>query len=531
MAARNAALAEMRTTWPYFAGLLLALLVALALRCVAPDVRPFHNDEGVNAVKFAQLSTGSGYKYDPNEHHGPSLPYATLVLARLTGAAGLEAFTDARFRLVDVLFGVGLILLLPLVADGLGRRATLCAALLTALSPAMVFYSRYYIHEMPLVFFALLAGGAGWRYWQTPRLGWAVLAGVGVGLMQATKETFVLSLAAAVFALSLNWIWSKWLDASAPPQKAAPIPYGHLGAALLAWGLVTMVLFSSFFTNADGILDSIRTYKPWLSRAGGASPHIHPWGFYFERLLWFRAPKGPLWTEAFIAVLALVGAVAGFTRRHLEDGDARLIRFLTFYTCALTAGYCLIAYKTPWCLLSFWHGAILLAGLGAVVILRSVTALPVRAAAASLLLAGIGHLAAQAWRAAVPMASSPRNPYVYAQTLPGALELVEQVRLLADLHPDKRAMLVKVIAPGGDYWPLPWYFHDFSKIGWWETAPADPYAPVMIVAATLHAGLDEAKTHQMPRYYEFRPGVFFEVYVQTNLWRTYLENRPAAKTE
>jgi predicted membrane-bound mannosyltransferase len=35
----------------------------------------------------------------------------------------------------------------------LGRAETLWAALYLAISPAMVFYSRYYIHEMLLVFF------------------------------------------------------------------------------------------------------------------------------------------------------------------------------------------------------------------------------------------------------------------------------------------------------------------------------------------------------------------------------------------
>ena len=62
------------------------------------------------------------------------------------------------------IFGVGLILLLALVADGLGRRATVCAALLTAISPAMVFYSRYYIHEMLLVFFTAWTFVCFWRY-------------------------------------------------------------------------------------------------------------------------------------------------------------------------------------------------------------------------------------------------------------------------------------------------------------------------------------------------------------------------------
>ena len=177
-----------------------------------------HNDEAVNGIKFGQLWEHGGYKYDPNEHHGPSLYYATLALSRLTGAPkDFDQFTESRLRFTTVLFGVGLILLLPLVADGLGRNATLWAALFTAVSPAMVFYSRYYIHEVLLVFFTFLALAAGWRYWRSRKIGWALLAGAGVGLMHATKETFVITLVAAALALGLNQLWNRWLDAAAPP--------------------------------------------------------------------------------------------------------------------------------------------------------------------------------------------------------------------------------------------------------------------------------------------------------------------------
>src|SRR5438270_630080 len=128
--------------------LVLTAGVALALRLPDLNQRPMHNDEAVNAVKFGQLWNHEGYKYDPNEHHGPALFYFTLAFERLTGAPDLDHYTDARLRSVTVLFGLGLILVLPLLLDGLTGSAILWAALLTAVSPAFVFYSRYFIHEM-----------------------------------------------------------------------------------------------------------------------------------------------------------------------------------------------------------------------------------------------------------------------------------------------------------------------------------------------------------------------------------------------
>jgi uncharacterized protein (TIGR03663 family) len=507
---------------------LLAAALALALRGPQFDRRPMHNDEAVNAVKFGRLWQEGAYKYDPNEHHGPSLYYATAALGRLTGAPDFEHYSENRLRTVTVLFGLGLILLLPLVIDGLGRRGLLWAALFTAVSPAMVFYSRYFIHEMLLVFFTFLALGAGWRYWRTRKLGWALLAGAALGLMHATKETFALSLAAALLAIALNQLWNRLLDASDLPLRAPRLNPWHLAAAFGVWMLVALILFTSFFTNASGPLDSLRSYQPWLQRAGGDSPHIHPWHFYLHRLLFFHSAPGPAWSEALILALALVAAWIGFARKRLGRANASFIRFLALYTFFLAALYSLIAYKTPWCLLGFWHGMLLLAGIGAAVLLRSLRPRPLRLAAGFLLLAGAGHLAWQAWRADTAYAADLRNPYVYAQTSPDLLRLVQQVQTLAEASPQGRAMLIKVMAPDGDYWPLPWYLRQFKQIGWWDHIPPDPYAPVMIVSGALHAGLDEKQSHLMPQYFELRPQVFLELYVEKGLWSDWLAKHPPA---
>lgn len=511
-------------------GLLLAVVAALLLRLPALDQRPMHNDEAVNAIKLGALLEQGAYKYDPNEHHGPSLYYATAALARLTFAPHFEAFTETRLRLLAALFGVGLILLMPLVVDGLGRRATIWAALLVAASPAMVFYSRYYIHEMLLVFFTFLSLAAGWRYWRSRKIGWALLAGAGVGLMHATKETFVITLGAAVLALALNQIWNRLLDASGPPVTPPRIHPGHIAAAVGVWFVVALVLFTSFFTNASGPLDSLRTYSPWLHRAGGDSPHIHAWTFYLQRLLFFHLAKGPVWSEALILALGLIGAHAGFVRKKLGRANASFVRFLAIYTFTLTAAYCLISYKTPWCVLSFWHGMLLLAGVGAVVLIRAAKRPWAKIVMSLVLLAGAGQLAAQAWQASARYAADPGNPYVYAQTLPDILDLVKKVDALSNVHPQGRKMLVKVMAPESDFWPLPWYLRAFQQTGWWDKVPADPYAPVMIVASKFQAGLDEKKTHLMVGIFELRSRVFFELYVELDLWRAYLAANPQPKS-
>lgn len=511
-------------------GLFLALLVALALRGPQLGIRPMHNDEAVNAIKFQSLWERGTYQYDPSEYHGPTLLYLTAAWAKLTRAPGFLQFDDARFRVLTVLFGIGLILLLPLIADGPGPRATACAALLTAISPAMVFYSRYYIHEMLLVFFTFLALAAAWRYTRSRRIAWALLAGAAIGLMQATKETFVLTLAAVLAALVLNRIWMRRFDTGNAPGHFK-LDWKHFAAAFAVWLVVALLFFSSFFTNTNGPLDAIRTYLPWLHRAGGASPHIHPWNFYLNRLVYFHPAKGPVFSEALILVLGIVGITAAFTRKGLSDANANFIRFLAFYTLTLAAIYSVLAYKTPWCLLSFWHGVIVLAGIGAVALLEWMPRRAMRFALGLILLAGAAQLTFQSWQAGVTYSADPRNPYVYAQTSPDIRKLVDHLDALAQAHPQKYQMPVKVMAPESDYWPLPWYLRRFDNIGWWGEMPADPFAPVMIVSTQFNAALDEKKTHLMVGMFELRPKIFLELYVEKDLWRAWLGSAKPSATE
>jgi len=524
--------------------LLLAVAGALAVRCPRLDIRPLHNDEAVNAVKLSALWQKGVYTYDLDEFHGPSLSYAALPFVWLSSARDPDHLSAITMRLVPVAFGTGLILLLLLLADGLGRLATVWAAIFTAVSPAMVFYSRYFIHEMLLVFFTMLTVAAGWRYVQTRELRWAVIAGVGLGLMYATKETFVFSLIAMGLAAVATVWWNQWraqrsaLVSGGPTgQRAASLlslrpflaafNWKHAALALIVAVLVSHLLFSSFFMNLIGPIDSLRTYLPWLRRAGGHSPHIHPWYFYLQRLAWFHQPKGPIWSEAVILVLAAVGAVVAFFSNKTILARPALARFLAFYTVILTAIYSVISYKTPWCALNFLHGMILLAGIGAAALWLLCRRILIRALVVAALVAGTSHLAWEAWRASQTYASDRHNPYVYAQTSPNLLELVDRIEAIARVAPLGHETVAKVIAPES-YWPLPWYLRKFKHIGWWEELPPDPYAPIIITSAKLHAALDEKsnKAYLMTGLYELRPGTFLELYVEIGLWKKFVATLP-----
>ena len=158
--------------------LLILLITAAAAAFRLPDLaeRPMHGDEAVNAVKLGETIEGRGYKYDPHEYHGPTLNYLTLIPSWLGGVGSFVELQEAILRVVPVVFGTLLVLLLLPLGDGLGRVAAVFASLFMAVSPAMVFYSRYFIHEMLLVCFTAGAIVCGYRYMKRPGMLWSLLA-------------------------------------------------------------------------------------------------------------------------------------------------------------------------------------------------------------------------------------------------------------------------------------------------------------------------------------------------------------------
>ncbi len=503
-------------------------------------VRPMHTDEAVHAWKLGDLIEKDYYRYDPLEYHGPTLNYLTLPIARLAGQDTYVSLDETTLRLLPAICGIALVLAAMLLLDGLGGWAVAAAAMLTAISPAMSYYSRYYIMEVPLVLFTFLLIASGYRYARTGHLAWALLAGAAAGLMYATKETWVFTIAAMAVALVATALWQGRVapligSPAMPPQSPMPVRQRlrnwRVLAAVAAWAGVAIVFFSSFFTNASGLIDAVITYAHAFGRALGGSAeggnlHTHPWYFYLRCLFYTNYPgRGPIWTEAFIGALALVGMAAGFTGRGLGKADGRLVRFLAVYTVVLPAIYTVLPYKTPWCVLSPLHGMILLAGVGAAAAVRWMPRVWLKAALCVVLLAGAAHLGRLAYLTNFRYYDNNRNPWVYAHTLSGAIKLAQRVEGIASIDPAGRQMRINVFTPDAhDQWPLPWYLRHFGQVAYFTNIPANPDAPMIIFSSEAWPRLEANLKDKDDYHFEFvglRPAVVLTVGIQADLWKKY----------
>lgn len=504
----------------------VALIAGLALRLVRLDQRPMHNDEANQAIKFGELLETGEYVYDAFDHHGPTLYYLTLPIAWLRGQATLAATDEWTLRCLPVAFGGATILLLSLLPRGVGRFDVAAAAVLLAVSPGAVFYARMYIQESMFACFALaFAIALGRALTEGGRL-WPILAGVAAGLAAATKETAVLVLPASLAAGGLAW----WSLRAAPPAVAA-VPAERRTALLIAVAVaaaVAMLFYSSFLTRPGDILGPLRAAPTYLDRGVAPPDHVHPWHYYLGLLTW-SSSGGLTWTEAPILVLALIGGVAAW--RRTENADATSLfwrRYLAANALLSLAFFSAIPYKTPWNLLPFHVATIVVAGSGVAALAR-VSRRRGWPALVAVALAGLSiHLGWQAWRAAVVYAADPRNPYVYSQTVPDAVRMAARIRDLAGLHGDGAAMLVQVIAPPHEQWPLPWYLRKMPHVGYW-TVPADVpalEAPVIVASMGNTQAVDAALGDRyVSEFFGVRPEVLVTLYVERGLWDRFLGAR------
>ncbi len=485
--------------------------------------RPMHTDEAVHAEKFGALLEKGSYFYDPDEFHGPTLNYATLVSAWLRGEKSYASVQEATLRLVPAVFGFALVLTPLLFLSGLSRRTVFFGSLLLAFSPAFVYYSRYYIQETQLVFFTATMIGCGWQYVRSRNAFWLILSGISIGLMHATKETFVFTLFAAAIAFFVCIVYDK----SRPRLKIS-----HCAAAVAAMVLTSILFYSSFGTNWQGVPDSVGTYLIWLKRAGGQTVHLHPWYYYLDLLTWLELAEPITWNEDGIVALAAFSLFFMFSRKPLAAKSPALFRFFAVYTVALTAVYSLIPYKTPWCLLSFFYGMTMLAAFVVDWLIKGAEAWWEKIGIGLLL--GIFVIVspiAQTWLLNFRYASAPTNPYVYAHTSTDIYTIVEGVDRAVAASLSGEETPIQVVAAGSDYWPLPWYLRAYPNVGYWaEVNPAVCTAPIILSAAAhrtellnvLYTVPEPGSRHlYVPLYdrkVQLRPAVEWMGVIRNNLW-------------
>jgi len=509
------------------------LAVGAFLRAYNLNLVPLHHDEGVNGNFLVKLVRDGVYQYDPANYHGPTLYYFSAffpwLLKILFGPSARETYglTTISIRLVPALFGVATIWLILLLRKYVGSIAALSGALLLAISPGAVYLSRYFIHETLFVFFTLGIVLAMLRCFSERNPFYLLLAAASAALMFATKETAMISVAVLLIALAMTLIYMRLFGRSAAPAKARKKRKTSTGVGLsdfvfelggpiniTLWLVLAVLVFvglnilfySSFFTNyPKGIYDALRTFDFWSKT--GKEAHVHPITTYIK---WLIKQESPL------IILGSLGAIAAvFSRKR------PVALFCSLWAFGLTAAYSLVPYKTPWLVLNFVVPLAIAAGYAIQTIYefdRGQLRLP-----AVFLLAAVCVNSYQ--MVDLNFVNYDNDDtyyvYVYAHTKRDTNQLVDEINKYA-----RRASQgntgITIMSP--DYWPLPWYLRNYSRVGYYGRL-TQTVEPIVIanetqraeVEGTLGGSYRLVPSGSGTGAFALRPGVDLLLYVRGDL--------------
>jgi len=500
-------------------GVIAIFVIAAVLRLYDLNLVPLHHDEGVNGNFLVRLVREGAYTYDPANYHGPTLYYFAAIIPWITRVLfgntardnyGLTTFT---IRLVPALFGFATIGLIFMLRRRLGTVTVLAAGLLLAVSPGAVYLSRYFIHETLFVFFTLGIVVALVRFYDERNPAYLIPAAASAALLFATKETAMISLGVLVIAFAAAWIYmqvtggstqegsvSERVNAVIDEMGGRASLVVNILIALTVFVALYLLFYSSFFTNYKGINDSLQTFAIW--KKTGNEAHVHPAEQY---LIWLVKQESPL------LFLGAIGAAIAVLRPKNA-----LANFCALWSFGLIAAYSLIPYKTPWLVLNFIVPLALIAGYA----IQAVYELDHRhlRIAASLLLLAVGFAVYQSIDLNFINYDNDKEKYVYvyAHTKRHTLSLVNEVDRIAK-ESSGNATGITIVSP--DYWPLPWYFRNFTRVGYYGRMAAST-EPVIIANANQKDEVDTNFGHlyeQVPGpdpggTFELRPGVDLILY-------------------
>jgi uncharacterized protein (TIGR03663 family) len=444
----------------------LALLIGAALlRLLFLTEKPLHHDEGVNGAFLVALFRTGFYHYDPANYHGPSLYYLAVIPTAINNVLhwghGLSTFV---IRLVTAVFGVGVVWLMLCLRRWLGSAGSLAAAAFAAVSPGLVFFSRYFIHEILFIFFTLGIIVAWLYYRERGEQLYLMLASASAAMLFTTKETWIITTAVWLIAIPCTVFYlrlRKRVDASAePPRAVIAISdqerrkwWFHAGLLFVAIGVL---LYTSFFTYPRGILEAFLTFTYW-TRTGEHGIYNREWSTYFT---WLWQEESP------ILLLGGAGTLLALLRAR-----SRLMVFCAFWSIGIFAAYSLVPYKTPWLALSLILPLALMAGY---LVNESLQA---GARGGSAFALGLFVFLATTVGVVFSLyqaidlsffhydTNNESYPYVYAHTDRDFLKLVNEIETIAADNPAKREIAIAVVSP--EHWPMPWYLRDYPNVGYW----------------------------------------------------------------
>lgn len=221
----------------------ILLVVALLSRTIGLGDRAMSHDESLHTVYSWQLYDGRGYQHQPMMH-GPLKFILNAVVYFLLGV------DDWTSRIQVALFGVAMVWLAWFFRRWLGKTGAFATGVMFAISPALLYYSRYIRDEVMLCALLVLLVLCLFRYLETRSTAWLIGTAVTLGFAFLTMEaSFIfggvfgafLVIALAVQLWAIEWPAADGSLAVAAGRRASFRIVMVVALAALAAGLLAYV--------------------------------------------------------------------------------------------------------------------------------------------------------------------------------------------------------------------------------------------------------------------------------------------------
>jgi len=449
------------------------IALSLFLHLARLGTHAFHHDESIHAYASVRLLKEGAYKYDPI-YHGPVQYFAVTAafavssvvgkaVGFLTGVAAVKTWdgtSDFTARLAPALAGVALTAMAFLLRRRFGARAAFAAGALCALSPNILYYTRFCRDDV----WSLL-GTAGLFLWldeylATRRVRDLAVAGLWAAVAFASKENFYVLLALMVPSVAAAWmepgrgldVWNRlrrlidWFEENATAVTGA----------LLLFFVTSEVLYTVFLVHPESGNPAFDAITYWwgqhkMERVGG------PKTFYLPRLLQYE-----------FAILLPALAYILLRWRKLTFAE----RFVAGWALSSVAMYAYLGEKAGWLLVH-----------------QVLPFLPLAGAAWALLAEkGASWRLAGAATAFASVATALTLSFVYpdlspnsrkaestiqVQTCPEVLGIVDEI-----LRSGRAGEVPAAIVSGEAGWPLSWYVRP-APVNW-QPPTGDMHPPIVV---------------------------------------------------
>ncbi len=259
---------EQLLTWIPFWGV---ILLGAILRFWGLGDKPLHHDESLHAYYSLQLLNNmahwtwcinpppqgySCYVYTPLLHGPFQFHFIALVykISQILGAPD-NGVNTTTVRILAATLGTAIVALPFFLRDYMGNVGAWLACFLLAVSPSMVYFSRFAREDIYMAFFTLLMVVGTARYVHTRKMRWLVIVAAGFSFSYATKEATFLTI----------------------------LICGSFLGALIAWELGTKFVLRSRFDRESSVVAWLpKTFAPiavlvYFVIAGVAAKFLFAW--------------------------------------------------------------------------------------------------------------------------------------------------------------------------------------------------------------------------------------------------------------